>query len=79
MKILNIYSSKITVDYTTLSLFSNLINKIIYIYIIFNIKLFFIIRNVAEFLGSSKEEAEIWIVSLIRNVNIEAKIDSDKG
>ena len=34
---------------------------------------------VAQFLGRSVEEAEVWIVNLIRIANIEAKIDSEKG
>lgn len=33
---------------------------------------------VSEYLEIPKEEAEIWIVNLIRNANIEAKIDSEK-
>ena len=34
---------------------------------------------VAEHLGVSQEEAEVWIVNLIRNANMEAKIDLEKG
>ena len=34
---------------------------------------------VADFLEKNVEEAEIWIVNLVRNANIEAKIDSEKG
>ena len=33
---------------------------------------------VAKFLGTEKEEAEIWIVNLIRSLNIQAKIDNEK-
>lgn len=33
---------------------------------------------VSSYLEIPKEEAEIWIVNLIRNANIEAKIDSEK-
>ena len=36
-------------------------------------------RHVANSLEFSEEDAEIWIVNLIRNANIEAKIDSEKG
>lgn len=34
---------------------------------------------VADFLETNLEEAEVWIVNLVRNANIEAKIDSEKG
>jgi hypothetical protein len=34
---------------------------------------------VADFLDKNVEEAEIWFVNLVRNANIEAKIDSEKG
>jgi len=37
------------------------------------------IKMVAEYLGVSQEEAEVWIVNLIRNANMEAKIDLEKG
>lgn len=33
---------------------------------------------VSSFLGVSIEEAEIWIVNVIRTANIDAKIDSEK-
>lgn len=33
---------------------------------------------VSSYLEIPKEEAEIWIVNLIRNANIDAKIDSEK-
>jgi acetolactate synthase regulatory subunit len=34
---------------------------------------------VATYLEVSREDAEVWIVNLIRNANIEAKIDSERG
>ncbi len=34
---------------------------------------------IAEFLQSNEEDAEIWIVDVIRQSKIEAKIDSEKG
>jgi len=37
------------------------------------------IKMVAEYLGVNQEEAEVWIVNLIRNANMEAKIDLEKG
>ena len=37
-----------------------------------------IFSMVAKFLGTEKEEAEIWIVNLIRSLNIQAKIDNEK-
>jgi len=37
------------------------------------------IKMVGEYLGVSQEEAEVWIVNLIRNANMEAKIDLEKG
>jgi hypothetical protein len=37
------------------------------------------IKLVSSFLNRSIEEAEVWIVNLIRIANIEAKIDSEKG
>ena len=43
--------------------------------VFYNNKIF---SMVAKFLGTEKEEAEIWIVNLIRSLNIQAKIDNDK-
>jgi len=37
------------------------------------------IKNVAECLGVPVDEAEVWIVNLIRNANMDAKIDLEKG
>eukprot|EP01016_Furgasonia_blochmanni_P036700 TRINITY_DN421_c0_g1_i16.p1 TRINITY_DN421_c0_g1~~TRINITY_DN421_c0_g1_i16.p1 ORF type:complete len:131 (+),score=37.90 TRINITY_DN421_c0_g1_i16:65-457(+) len=37
------------------------------------------ISMVATYLEVSREDAEVWIVNLIRNANIEAKIDSERG
>lgn len=37
------------------------------------------IKTVSEYLGVSKEEAEIWIVNLIRSTNTEAKVDPEQG
>jgi len=37
------------------------------------------IKMVAECLGVPQEEAEVWIVNLIRNANMDAKIDLEKG
>jgi len=37
------------------------------------------LKTVAEYLGVSKEEAEIWIVNLIRNSNVDAKVDPEQG
>jgi translation initiation factor 3 subunit E len=37
------------------------------------------LKTVAEYLGVSKEEAEIWIVNLIRNTNADAKVDPEQG
>jgi hypothetical protein len=34
---------------------------------------------VGEFLEVSDEDAEIWLVKLIRNAGIEARIDSEKS
>ena len=36
------------------------------------------IKLVAEYLSVNKEQAEIWIVNLIRNTNAEAKVDLEK-
>ena len=36
-------------------------------------------RYVASFLGQPVEDAEIWIVNLIRITGIEAKIHSENG
>ena len=43
--------------------------------VFYNNKIF---SMVAKFLGTEKEEAEIWIVNLIRSLNIQAKIDNEK-
>jgi translation initiation factor 3 subunit E len=37
------------------------------------------IKTVSDYLGVSKEEAEIWIVNLIRSTNTEAKVDPEQG
>ncbi len=37
------------------------------------------IKIVSDYLGVSKEEAEIWIVNLIRSTNTEAKVDPEQG
>jgi len=37
------------------------------------------IKMVAECLGVPQDEAEVWIVNLIRNANMDAKIDLEKG
>jgi len=37
------------------------------------------IKNVAKCLGVPIDEAEVWIVNLIRNANMDAKIDLEKG
>jgi len=36
-------------------------------------------RVVAQFLEIDQEEAEVWIVNLIRGANIDAKIDLENG
>lgn len=34
---------------------------------------------ISEYVGISEEESEVWIVNVLRNANILAKIDSEKG
>jgi hypothetical protein len=37
------------------------------------------IAEIAQFIGRSEEEAEMWILGFIRSLDIEAKIDSVRG
>lgn len=34
---------------------------------------------ISEYVGISEEESEVWIVNVLRNASILAKIDSEKG
>ncbi len=59
-------------------MYKNRVRKIFGIKIFFEILLVFI-SMLAEKLNMTSDEAERWIVNLIRNASLDAKIDSQQG